>query len=550
MDAQPTNDISDYIAALKRRRMLLALVALPICGLAMGLTIGLPDQYVSTSLIEFAQAEISGELPNRGRQEKSYADQYVSSLSDAVLNKENLERRLAQPGAPARLAGEDMEDFVDRIAGNASVETVRVPVLDPDSGREREIVSAFTVSYQSRDPKTAHQVAAWLTEAFLRQSRDVLQQRAASSAQFYTAEVERYGAQIGKAEAKLAEFKAKNFGKLPELTDVNLTVMDRTERDLETIEMQLSTLRHDRIFLASQLEQARNEGPDTNLLSQLEAEYAQKSAIYDPDHPDLVNLRRQIESLRRGGPSMQNMSLQQQLAAQQTILSQVRERYSADHPDVKRIQRQIDTLQRRIAAGEKSDPAMPVTPTVMQLRTQVSGIDTQISGLQQRATELRGKLDKLVQRMEATPTVEREYQTLTRDLQIARTQYDELLKSRMGAQLTEAAIAGGRSDELHLVQPPITPSAPAKPARLAIAIVGMVLATLIGLAAVVFAEGMDQTVRGSRDVRRVLSVSPLAVIPEILDAAAARRKRLKVVTLASCTVIGSVILVVTLRSLS
>jgi len=68
------------------------------------------------------------------------------------------------------------------------------------------------------------------------------------------------------------------------------------------------------------------------------------------------------------------------------------------------------------------------------------------------------------------------------------------------------------------------------------------------LAAVVITEAMDQTVRGSRDVRRVLAVSPLAVIPEILDSSAVRRQRLKVGLLTACTIFGSVIVVMTLRS--
>jgi uncharacterized protein involved in exopolysaccharide biosynthesis len=550
MESQATTDVSDYIAALKRRRTMLVYIMLPIAAIAIALAIGLPDKYVSLSLIEFSQAEISGELPNRGRQEKSYADQYVSSLTDAVLASDNLKKELAQPGVPAQLKGDDLEDTIDTIVSGADVETVRVPVLDPDSGREREIVSAFTVQYQSRDPQTAHDVAAWLTTAFLKASRDNLKERATSSAQFYTAEADRYSKQIGLLESKLADFKAKNFGQLPELTDVNLNVMDRTERELENVEMQLSNLRQNRIFFAQQMDAARSASPDATLLTQLEAEYAQKQAIYDPDHPDLINLRRQIESLRRGGPAMSDMSLPQQLEAQKAILSQTRQRYSADHPDVKRIQREIESLQARIARGDKADSTLPNTPAMVQLRTQINGVDTQISGLQARGNELRGKLDQLLKRVESTPQVEREYQTLTRDLQLARTKYDELLKSRMDAELTEAAIAGGRSDELRLVTPPALPSEPGKPKRLAIGIAGIILAVVLALGAVVIMEAMDQTVRGSRDVRRVLSVAPLAVIPQIQDAASLRSQRFRMVMLASCTVIGSVIVVMTMRSLS
>ncbi len=128
------------------------------------------------------------------------------------------------------------------------------------------------------------------------------------------------------------------------------------------------------------------------------------------------------------------------------MLPETRQRYSADHPDVKRIQREIDNLEARIARRDKADTTMVQTPATMQVRTQINGVDTQMSALQARATELRGKLDQLMKRVEATPQVEREYQVLTRDLELARAKYDELLKSRMDAELTEAAIAGGRSD--------------------------------------------------------------------------------------------------------
>src|SRR5688572_14576253 len=78
------------------------------------------------------------------------------------------------------------------------------------------------------------------------------------------------------------------------------------------------------------------------------------------------------------------------------------------------------------------------------------------------------------------------------------------------------------------------PIEPAKPKRANIEAGGIILAFLFALAAVVIAEAMDQTVRGSRDVRRTLAVAPLAVIPEILDISAIRKQRLKVRLLATC----------------
>jgi hypothetical protein len=74
------------------------------------------------------------------------------------------------------------------------------------------------------------------------------------------------------------------------------------------------------------------------------------------------------------------------------------------------------------------------------------------------------------------------------------------------------------------------------------------LALLLGLTTVVFAESVDQTVRGSRDVRRVLALSPLGVIPEIRDAVSARRQRWRMAMLTSCVVVASAVVVMTVRN--
>jgi uncharacterized protein involved in exopolysaccharide biosynthesis len=542
-------EFSDYLAAIKRRRLLLSTIALPILAIALALAIGLPDIYVASGLVAFADAEVSGELPTDRtsvRREKAYMDEYVNSLSGAVLSGQNLASMVK---AMPRLApGGDTGAGIKEIVRNTDVETVRVPVLDPDSGRDREVISAFTVSYGSRNPEIARQAAAWLTNSFMAVSRSNLQVRAKAAAQFYNTETENYRKQIAGLEAKLADFKAKNFGQLPELTDINMNVMDRTSRDLDDVSQQVRTLRQDRIFLNQQLEQARNAGTDEGLLRQLTDQYQKKLATYDENHPDMIALRRQIEALKTGGAAVDSMSLPAQLAAQKTVLAQARQRYSEDHPDVKRLEREIKTLETRIAAGETNAGNAAGTPAVVNLRTQINALDTQIAGLERRETDLRSKLDQFEKRVEATPQVEREYKTLTRDLDLARNKYEELQKSQMDSELTASAISAGKSDELRLVQAPFTPDKPAKPKRTAIAAIGLMLALLFGLTAVVLAESMDQSVRGSRDIRRVLAIAPLGVIPQIRDAAAVRRGRWRFAMLACSVMLGSAVLVMTVRS--
>jgi len=493
---------------------------------------------------------VSGQLPTdkeRASREKSYMDQYVRSLSESVMSPPNL-LKLVKQVPQATSPGDSLEDTLKEINRRTRVETVKMPVLDPDSSREREIISAFTVEYGSRDPEVALKVSTWLTDAFLQASRANLQVRAKAAAQFYSAQAEQYRKEIASAESKLATFKAKNFGNLPELTDLNLSLMDRTQRDLDDVGQQERTLRQEKVFLEQQLEQARNAGMDEGMLGQLQAEYNKKLATYDENHPDMIALRRQIDALKAGGGAIDSLSLDAQLQAQKQILAQARQRYSEDHPDVKRIERQIKSLQTRIAAGEKNSANVVGSPAVVQLKTQINALDTQVAGLDRRSNELRAKLDSMQKRVEATPQTEREYKTLTRDLELAHTKYDEINKSMMDSELTSAAIASGRSDELSLVQAPSLPAKPAKPKRIAIAAIGLMLAILLSLTAVVVAESVDQTVRGSRDVRRVLDLSPLGVIPEIQDAVTSRRQRWRMATLTACVLVASTAVVMTARA--
>jgi polysaccharide biosynthesis transport protein len=549
-DTLSTPDFSDYVAAIKRRRVLLTSVALPILAIAIALAVGLPDIFVSTGLITFSDATVSGKLPTDKEQEvrqKSYMDQYVASLSESVMSPTTLTKLLKDIPTVVPPGG-TLEDALQEVGHRARVETVKMPVLDPDSSREREIISAFTVQYGSRDPEMAHKVATWLTNAYLNASRANLLVRAKAAAQFYNVQAEQYRKDIAAAEQKLAAFKAKNFGDLPELTDLNLNLLDRHQRDLDDIGQQERGLRQEKIFLEQQLEQARNAGMDEGMLAQLQTEYQKKLATYDENHPDMIALRRQIDALKAGGGAVDSLSLPAQLQAQKQILAQARQRYSEDHPDVKRIERQIKSLQTRIAAGETVAGGVVGSPQVMQLKTQIHALDTQLEGLDRRSAELRNKLDEMQRRIEASPQVEREYKTLTRDLDLAHTKYDEINKSMMDSELSSAAIVSGRSDELSLVQAPSLPAKAAKPKRIAIAAIGLMLAILLSLTAVVIAESVDQTVRGSRDVRRVLDLSPLGVIPEIEDAATARRARWRMAALSACVVVASTAIVMTVRN--
>jgi len=521
-----TPGFGDYAGIIRKRKRLLFMVGLPIVALGAAIALLLPDIYRSSGLIEIEGAENSRPSASdptlqdsiaRQSDEPLYADQYVQSLSTAVLSDENLSKLLAQE----QLYDDQKDDpksALQRLSKDIKVDMVTVPILDPESGREREVVTAFTVSYDNLDPKRAYAGAKWATQAFLEGNRQDRRSYASGTAKFFGSEAERMRKHVGELEGKLAEFKAKYVGQLPDLNQLNMSSMDRAENEINGVESQLQGLRRERVFLVAQLQQARSTGPETTSIAALENEYKQKSAIYDANHPDMISLRRQIDMMRAGG-SPTGMTLRQQVQQQRSILAEARQRYGEEHPDIKRIERNIESLEARIKSGESADTTLASdSPMAVQLQTQLNATDTQIAAMQQRGLELRRKMTDLEGRMNTAPQVEKEYQAVTRDLDSARAKFQDLLKKQMDAEVSEAAIANGTADKFHIKAQPTVPDKPAKPQRIAIFAVALAFAMVAAVTSVVFAQLLDPTVRGVRDIRDILDVTPLTAVPVIEQA--------------------------------
>jgi uncharacterized protein involved in exopolysaccharide biosynthesis len=476
MDSSASPEFSDYVHAIARRKGLLFFVAMPTAVLAILLSVALPDIYTSSGLIEIDEPSSSQPLGSVtvGNGGSDYADQYVQNLRGIVLTDANLRTLNAEHRLYPDLES-DEGAMLERLKRDIAVSIVTTPILDPRTGREREVVDAFTVSYDNRRAEKAQKGAQWLVAAFLAEHRRQRQGRASNAAEFYAKEAERIRSHVAQLEAKLADFKRANYGQLPELTQINMSMMDRTESQIAQNDMQARSLRQERVFLAAQLEQQRAQGPDAGSVRQLEDQYQRMRSTYDESHPDMIALRRQIDGLKYGSGGGGGSSLRSQLNSKRSTLAEARQRYGADYPDVKKLERDIATLEARIKSGERSDLEMSDgTPMSMQLRTQINAIDSQLASIDAQNGALRGKLTGLEQSVTATPQVEREYANATRDLSIAREKYEQLLARQMDAEVSEAAIVGGRADEFRLIQAPMLPAAPGKPPRLAILLIGLV----------------------------------------------------------------------------
>lgn len=540
MESEQQVTSADYLAAIRRRAKLATAVAVVIATIAAVVAVALPDAYRAT--VVFGLKDTTS--PEAHRQ--NYQDQYVLGLTRYVLSDANKREVIRKFNPYPGLS--DVGEAMAHLEKSVQTEMITGAIMDPDTGHNKPINTGFSVSYDNADPKVAYQVGTWLMEAFQKGGRDSALVPVAAQVKFLDAEADRARTRIAEFEAKLADFKKQNFDQLPESGQANLTARNQAEVELSQTDSSISTQQQNRIFLMQQLQTAQSTGTGADLAA-LQDEYKRKSATYDPSHPDMIALRRQIESARQGGVLRGNSrTLQAQLQAQEAVLAEARLRYSDDYPDVRRLQSDIKSLKARIAAGEKIDPsAVGDTPLVVQLNSQIHATDTQLGSLQAHRAELASKLSQLEGRLALTPRVERDFEALNRDLGVARQQYDDLLRRRSEAQISAAGIVAGTADKFDLLAAPGMPDAPAMPKRALIVLAGLFGGAILGLMCAVGAEIMDGTVRGSRDVRTILTIAPLAVIPEIQNSLYRRRRARQLVTFASCVLIAVPIMFIFIR---
>ena len=357
------------------------------------------------------------------------------------------------------------------------------------------------------------------------QDRLVRTERAADTSSFLQQQIDMKRAEIAELEGKVADFKELHKGALPETLQLNMAAIERIERELDSVQLELRNLEQDRIFRMAQLDQIVQRSASATELAELEREYRRMVSVYGPDHPDLMRIVRQIEALTTG-PGASGQSAE--LARLESELAIARERYTEEHPDILSLRRRIEALrleERQAPASSEGDPLY------LQLRAQVNAIDVRFGGLRSRTRELRARLAETDDRMARMPQVELEFQALMRDLESARSIFRNLQDRLAVARQTEALESGESGARITLVQQAFLPLEPAGPARAGMILLAVIIGTVIGGMAAVGAEALDTKVRGRRDVLLAFGAPPLAVVPMLSNSVSRRGARRRAIAI-------------------
>ena len=555
-----TNEIAVYINAFKRRKWLFAVPAAVVFLLAALIIFALPSIYVSSATVLVEGQEVPQELVQTTV--TGYVEERLQSISQMAFSRKNLTAIIERFGLYSEYKDTlTSEEILEKMRENITVENIQADVVG-STGRATTATVAFTLSFEGKYPKQVLQTTNALVTLFLEENLREREEKALTTYDFLNKQLDQLREEVQDAEGRIATFKEEHYRSLPELTELNLQTLERTQKDIDARQEMIKTLMDRKVYLEGQLatvdetmhsysaEGRRIMSPEEELKS-LRSQYLSLKATRSEKHPDVIKVKGQIEVLERELASRnKNQDLDAELESWKRQLEGLEKRYTDKHPDVINARSKVAELERERAEAAKNPSVLTSgvdldqeNPAYINLKTQIQATVFDIRNERNILVELRKKYDEYVGYIERSPQVEQEYLRLQRDYQNSSAKYQETQQKVLAARQARELEKENVAEKLSLVEPPVLPEIPAKPKRALLLVVAFILSIGVGVGVLSTAEFMDNSLHAGDTLAALANAPLLGVIPYVQtreEIAAKRRRKI----MAALSVVGVIVVFV------
>lgn len=508
-DQETRSALAMLTEAWSRRKWLgLALFAAPFAA-AVSLALNLPNLYSSTATVLIEQQQVP----------EGYVKSSVTGESDARLHliREKLLNRASVMELvkkfdlyPDLRKGASDEAVVDRMRKDITLEIKELQ----RQVYGRDGTFGFKIGYRGRDPETVAKVANTLAGEYVEENLRMRSHQASETTVLLKKQLDDIKERHDEQERKIAAFKQRHMGELPEQEQMNLSTLGRLNQELGLNSEHQMRILERRERLGKQLFDI-NAGVPT-------------ATVLNPD-----SLPYQLEKLR-------------------TELTALRTRASNKHPDVRRLEGEIAAIERalqEVAKDAKLDPsqaaAMMTDPE--EIKQALRELDRDLKNLKSEEQRLRQEVSAYQRRVERAPQHAAEFQQLERDYKMTRDLYFNLLQRYEDAQLAETMERARNGGQMRIIDPAMPAKAPAAPNRLRLMLVGLVLSAGAAIGGMMLAEYRDKSFHDVDDLRAFTRVPILVRIPKI-ETPGERRKYIAMFGLRTTASIVSLVAIISLFS--
>ena len=212
-------------------------------------------------------------------------------------------------------------------------------------------------------------------------------------------------------------------------------------------------------------------------------------------------------------------------------MQRLRERYASNsavmtdaNPRMKVMAAQIEALERTVEAQQSAASPDGATP-MSAYEVQLADIDNQIEFLEEQQTRLEAEMAELRKTIEATPNNAVTLETLQRDFENLRAQYDAAVANRARAETGDTIEALSKGQRISVIENALAPDEPNSPNRKKIVVAGFGGGLLAGLGLLLLLELLNSSVRRSEDIIEGLDIKPIATLSYMRTQSEIMRRR-------------------------
>lgn len=343
------------------------------------------------------------------------------------------------------------------------------------------------IEYKDDDPERAFKTTQKYAELFISESLGTKIDESQAAFEFIDKQTQEYHDKLLKAEEQLKEFRSANLDARPGTdadisTRLNLlqTKIEQAGQDLKEAEVKKLSLEKQLSGEAEVATALSREGQYRSRIAELQSRLETLRLSYHDNYPDIIQIKHQIEDLN------------------QAI---------------------VEERQRRDVAKSIGkvviDEGVINNPMYQQLKQELSQTRVNIEMLSARISEAKRQLQQELERGRRVHGGEATLAELTRDYQVNRDIYQDLLKRRENARVSMNLDKEKQGLTIKTQEPATLPLSPSGLRFLHFVIGGLVLGMLLPLGLLYAKLQLDPRLRLGVLISEKYKVPLLAVVPHL-----------------------------------
>ncbi len=491
----------------------------------------IPDRYVS--------ATVNTDLQDR-----------LANISQQILGASRLQKIIDDFGL--------YRDDKGKLAPEEILAKMQKAItLETDSkGFTGSRLGAFRVGYEGPDAAIVAQVANRISNLYVEENLRTREVQAQGTEEFIDNQLQAAKKILDELEGAVSKYKLTYNGQLPQQEAALSGTLSRLQSMLEADREAIGRAQQNKLMLQ-------------NTLGVAESTVAALSSAIEVVRGDGSSPAAAPGSPADAGPAAGKRS-----ETIQQALDLMAGRYSQDHPEVKRLQREL-ARQKQLEQSEavaqaavqpKPAPEAPVAPRkasqganlaaisnnlkLSEARERVNALKLQITLADNEAQVRTADQQRILReiaaneaRIQKLPIREQEMASITRDYDIAKSNYKALLDKKLSAGMATAMEHREKSERFEILDPAQVPIKPIKPNRPLLCVLGCIIGLILGLAVGLGTEFRKGLVLGEWELPsrfpilgRLPNIDLSTAAPEETEPPKRRKRQLRRAVLSSAVV--------------